>query len=163
VLVQSIDDGYNLPSPVVGAPVTTTITLTFNANGNVGFGALLNSLALQGTNAADFAIVGGTCSPSGATTLSAGNTSCTVVVRYTPPVTATETAQLAVRCTTIGLIGGFSLSCGSGSATTGLISLFGSALANAAIPAPVRDPKTLTLFALALLGIGTYFAARRNG
>jgi centrosomal CEP192-like protein len=47
--------------------------------------------ALSGANAADFTITGGTCG----TTL-AGNSSCTIGVKFKPTTTASETASLAV-------------------------------------------------------------------
>lgn len=164
VNVLSIDDAYNFASPGVSIPTTQTITLTFGANGaGPGFVALLNSLAVQGVNAADFAIVpGGTCSAG--TMLGPSNPSCTVVVQYLPPSAANETAQLAVNCTTIGVIGGFTLTCGSTVAgTTGSIVLYGSALAALVQGAPALSPKLLTLLATMLVGAGIYFAARRNG
>ena len=164
VNVLSLDDAYNLASPGVGTPITKTITLTFGANGaGPGIVALLNSLAVKGVNAADFAIVpGGTCSAG--TMLGPSNPSCTVIVQYLPPSTANETAQLAVNCSTIGIIGGFTLTCGSSvTGTTGSMTLYGSALAALVQSAPALDPKLLTLLATTRVGAGIYFAARRNG
>lgn len=164
VNVLSMDDAYNLASPGVSIPTTKTITLTFGANGaGPGFVALLNSLTVQGVNAADFAIVpGGTCTAG--TMLGSSNPSCTVVVQYLPPSTANETAQLAVNCTTIGVIGGFTLTCGtSAGGTTGSMTLYGSALAALVQGAPALSPALLTLLAMTLVGAGIYFAARRNG
>jgi hypothetical protein len=165
VNLKSIDDAYAFASPL-GTPVTQTITLTFDANGApTGFYALLNSLAVQGVNAADFAIVpGGTCAPSPTMYLGTSPpSSCTVIVRYTPSSSAAENAQLAVNCSTIALIGGFTLNCAASQAgSTGTISLLGSTLA-AAVSAPTLSPAILTLLATLLIAAGTYFAARRNG
>ncbi|HEX7917076.1 hypothetical protein [Rudaea sp.] len=164
VNLKSLDDAYAFASS--GTPVTQTITLTFDANGSpTGFYALLNSLAVQGVNAADFAIVpGGTCVPSPSMYLGTSPpSSCTVIVRYTPSSSAAENAQLAVNCSTIALIGGFTLNCAASQAgSTGTISLLGSTLA-AAVGAPALSPTILTLLATLLIGAGTYFAARRNG
>ena len=160
VIVQSTDDAFDFASPSVGVPVTTTITLTFNANNTSAEAAVLNTLAIQGTNASDYAISGGTCI-AGSTNLNSGNQTCTVIVRYTPSSTAAETAQLAINCSTVGIAGGFSLIC---SPATGTISLLGSALAAiAANPAPALSPRWLTLLSTMFLGIGVYFAGRRNG
>lgn len=163
VLVQSVDDGYNLVSPIVGTPATQTITLTLNLNGNPSYDmANLKPPVLAGANAADFAIVGGTCGTATNTLLdSTSMPSCTVIVRYTPPTTTAETAQLNISCTTTAAVGGFSITCDN---TTKSISLFGSALAAAqAVSAPVGDPRLLTMLAMVLAGAGTYFAMRRNG
>lgn len=155
---------YSFASP--GSPVTQTITLNFDANGSpTGFYALLNSLAVQGVNAADFAIVpGGTCVPSPSMYLgSSPPSSCTVFVRYTPSSSAPENAQLSVNCSTVALLGGFTLNCAqSPSGSTGAITLLGSTLAGA-VGAPASSPAILTLLATLLIGAGTYFAARRNG
>ena len=163
VNIQSIDDAYALVSTGVGAPVTKTITLTFGANGTgPGFVALLNSLAVQGVNAADFSIVpGGSCTAG--TMLSAGTPSCTVVVQYVPSSSAAENANLAINCRTETVIGGFTLNCSTATTgSTGTISLLGSIVA-AAVSAPALSPGLLTLLATILIGAGTYFAARRNG
>jgi hypothetical protein len=142
----------------VGSPTTQTITLTFSDNGNQADGASLGALAFGGGNASDFAIVGGTCDP-GTTVLSDGNTSCTVVVRYTPSSSANETAELDGTCTTVGLVGGFTLSCNGTSAE--VVSLFGAVLA-ALIQLPMLDPKMLTLLFSVLLAVGVYFANRKR-
>ena len=47
--------------------------------------------AVSGANAADFTITGGTCGPS-----LAGNSSCTIGVKFKPTTAAAETATLAV-------------------------------------------------------------------
>ncbi len=164
--ITSIDDAYLFQSPVVGTPVTTTITLNFNALGTTGLSALLSALTIGGTNASDFAITGGTCM-AGSTRLDSGNGSCTVIVKYTPPSTAAETALLAITCsTTVTATGGFSLICTNAPPngnSSGSISLLGSALAAfTSVPAPILDPRLLTLLSVMLLGIGVYFAARRN-
>jgi len=164
VNIQSMDDAYALVSPSPGSLITKTITLTFNANGaGPGFVALLNSLAVQGINAADFTILpGGTCSAG--TMLGPGTPSCTVIVQYLPSSSAAENAQLAVNCSTIVVVGGFVLNCAAATAgTSGNISLFGSVLASIVQGAPALSPGLLTLLAVLLVGAGTYFAARRNG
>jgi hypothetical protein len=162
--IQSIDDAYALVSPALSAPVTKTITLTFDANGaGPGFVALLNSLAIQGVNAADFTIVaGGTCTVG--TMLDPSTPSCTVIVQYLPSSNSAENAQLAVNCSTVGLVGGFTLNCAAtGAGTTGTISLLGSVVAAIVQGAPALSPRLLTMLAALLVGAGTYFAARRNG
>ncbi len=164
VNIRSVDDAYALVAPAPAVPVAKTITLTFDANGApVGFVAFLNSLSVQGVNAADFTIVpGGTCAAG--TSLGPATPSCTVVVQYLPSSSAAENAQLAVNCRTVGVIGGFVLNCaGTTAGTTGTISLFGSALAALVQGAPALSPRLLTLLAALLVGAGTYFAARRNG
>ncbi len=138
---------------------TQTLTLTFNSyQAGSGFGSLLNTLSITGANSSDFAIVGGTCTP-GSTILSPGNTTCTVTVRYTPSTASPESAQLAGTCSTVGLLGGFTLVCSGASGALG--GLVGTLLA-ALSPAPALDPKLLTALCVLLLGIGAYFAARRK-
>ncbi len=143
----------------VGSTTTQTITLTFNAAGNVGANAALNALAFAGTNAPDFAIVGGTCAPE-TTQLSPTNPTCTVIVQYHASSAATESATLTGSCTQVSLVGGFILSCNG--ATGNLQSLVGAVLA-AVAQLPFLDPKMLTLLCAFLLGIGGYFASRKNG
>lgn len=145
-------------SPGVGSQTTQTVTLTFSDNGNQGDGAALGALTFGGVNSGDFAIIGGTCAP-GSTTLSDSNTSCTVIVRYTPSSSANETAELDGTCTTVGLVGGFTLSCNGTSSE--LVSLFGAVLA-AVIQLPMLDPKLLTLLFSLLLAVGVYFANRKR-
>ncbi len=157
VQIQAVDDGYNFVASGVGSPTTTTITLTFNANGIVGEAAQIASLALQGANSGDFAILpSSTCAVG--TDLDTGNTSCTVVVQYTPSTTSAETAQLAVSCNPVGLVGGFSLNC---TGATGTMSLFGSAAA-ALAATPALDSRMLTVLALLLVGSGGCIAVRRG-
>lgn len=163
VNIRSIDNAYALVSSGLGTPVTTTITLTFDANGSgPGFVALLNSLATQGVDAADFAIVpGGTCTAG--KILDSGTPSCTVIVQYSPSSTAAENAQLAVNCSTAAMIGGFTLNCAASTpGSTGTISLFGSVVAAVVQGAPALSPRLLTLLAAMLVGAGMYFAVRRN-
>ena len=148
----------NFSSTGVGSPTTQTITLTFGDNGFSTDGAALSALAFGGANAGDFAVVGGTCSP-GTTVLSDSNTSCTVVVQYTPSSSANETAQLNGTCTTVGLLGGFTLTCNGASGE--VTSLFGAVLA-AVVQLPMLDPKMLTLLFSLLLAIGVYFANRKR-
>jgi hypothetical protein len=142
----------------VGSPSTQTITLTFSDNGNPADGAALSALTFGGANSGDFAIIGGTCAP-GTTVLDDGNTSCTVIVRYTPSSGANESAELDGACTTVGLVGGFTLSCNGASGE--VVSLFGAVLA-AVITLPMLDPKMLTLLFSLLLAIGIYFANRKR-
>ncbi len=156
VLISGTTASFSSPS--VGSPTTQTITLTFGDNGNPTDGASLSALAFGGTNSGDFAIIGGTCAP-GTTVLSDGNTSCTVIVRYTPSSSANETAALDGTCTTVGLVGGFTLTCNGASAE--VTSLFGAVLA-ALIQLPMLDPKMLTLLFSLLLAIGVYFANRKR-
>ena len=163
VNIRSVDDAYAVASAGLGMPVTKTITLTFDANGSgPGFAALLNSLAVQGVNAADFTIVpGGTCTAG--STLSTSTPSCTVLVQYSPSSSAAENAQLAVNCRTVGIIGGFTLNCSPATGgSSGTMSLLGS-VAAIVQGAPALSPGVLTLLATILVGAGTYFAARRNG
>ncbi|MEP6484611.1 MAG: hypothetical protein ABJB01_09175 [Rudaea sp.] len=148
----------NFSSTGVGVPITQTLTLNFNANGTTAEGASLSALTFGGANAADFAIVGGTCA-AGTTVLSSTATSCTVIVRFTPSTAATESGQLDGSCTTIGLIGGFTLSCNGVSGE--LFSLAGAVIA-AVVSLPMLDPKILTLLCALLLGIGVYFASRKK-
>ena len=149
----------NFTSTGVGTPTTQTVTLTFGAFGTTGVGASLDALSFTGSNANDFAIVGGTCA-AGTTVLSSGNTSCTVIVRYTPSTAADEAAALDGSCTTVGLVGGFSLSCNGVSGQ--LFALIGAVVAAVLGPIPMLDPKMLTLLCSLLLGIGVYFASRKR-
>lgn len=159
IAVQILGGGTtNFTSTGVGVPTTQTITLNFNANGTVAEGASLTALTFGGTNAPDFAIVGGTCG-AGTTLLTSTNTSCTVIVRYTPSTSATESGELDGSCSTVGLIGGFTLSCNGVSGQ--LDSLVGAVIA-AVVSLPMLDPKILTLLCALLLGVGVYFASRRN-
>ena len=149
----------NFTSTGVGTPTTQTVMLTFGASGTTGVGASLDALSFTGSNANDFAIVGGTCA-AGTTVLSSGNTSCTVIVRYTPSTAADEAAALDGSCTTVGLVGGFSLSCNGVSGQ--LFALIGAVVAAVLGPIPMLDPKMLTLLCSLLLGIGVYFASRKR-
>ncbi len=164
--ITAVDDGYDFNSSGVGVPVNTTITFTYNANGTTGLLADVGNFGLQGTNAADFTIIGGSCGSQAF--LSPGTPSCTVIVRYTPTSTAQETAQLTLTCgTTVAAPGGFSLICTNAAPngnSPGSVSLFGNALAAAvaALPAPLLDPKLLTLLSVMLLGIGIRLASRQN-
>lgn len=148
----------NFSSSGVGTPTTQTVTLTFGDNGNQTDGAALGALSFGGINGGDFAIVGGTCNP-GSTVLDDGNPSCTVVIRYTPSSGANESAELDGTCTTVGLVGGFTLTCNGGSGE--VVSLFGAVLA-ALTPLPMLDPKMLTLLFSLLIGVGIYFASRKR-
>ncbi|MGH8042917.1 MAG: hypothetical protein ACREPN_12855 [Rudaea sp.] len=147
----------SLFSPGIGsAGPTKTITLTFSGSSSVG--AQLATLATAGANAGDFAIVGGTCAP-GSTVLDTGSPTCSVIVQYTASGAGAESAQLTGNCTSVGLIGGFSLSC---SGTTGPLTSLMGALIAALASTPLLDPKLLTVLCLLLLGIGTYFANRKR-
>jgi hypothetical protein len=148
----------NFSSSGVGVPTTQTITLTFGANGTQAEGASLTALTFAGANAGDFAIIGGTCA-AGTTVLADGNNTCTVVVRYTPSTSASESGELDGSCTTVGISGGFTLSCNGTSG--GLMSLVGAVVA-AVIALPMLDPKILTLLCAMLLGIGVCFASRKQ-
>lgn len=149
----------SLTSPAVGTPgATQTITLNFQSNGTGGYSASLDALSVGGINAGDFAIVGGTCA-AGSTLLNSGNQTCTVIVQYTPSTAAAESAQLNASCTTLGAVGGFVLTCNG---TSGGLSSLAGALLAALVPLPFLDPKLLTaLFAL-LLGVGVYYANRKQ-
>jgi hypothetical protein len=166
VMITSVDDAYNFPSPAVGVPVNTTITLTYNANGSTGFVADVSNFGFQGTNAADFTVVGGSCGSQAF--LSPGTPNCTVIVRYTPASAAPETAQLTLTCgTSVAAPGGFSLLCSNSPPngnSPGSITLFGNVLAAAIalVPAPLLDPKWLTLLSVMLLGVGIRLASRQN-
>lgn len=156
VSISSQDDAYNLTSPGVGqSGASKTITLTIASN-NGGTGAQLTTIGTTGNT--DFQVVpGGTCTTSPA--VLANGSTCTILVRYTPATANPETGTLALSCNAVALpIGGFTLQC---TGATGNISLFGSILAT--ISAPLLDPRTLTMFAATLLGLGMFFAARRNG
>ena len=149
----------SLTSPAIGAPgATQTLTLTFTSNGTTGYGASLNSLAIAGINAGDFAIVGGTCA-AGSTVLDSGNQTCTVIVQYTASTAAPATAQLNASCTTVALIGGFAVTCNG---TTGQISSLAGTLLAALVSTPMLDPKMLTALCSLLLAIGVYFASRNR-
>jgi len=158
VTVTSADDATNFNSPIVGSPVSATITFTGHSNAP-GEVAQLSGLGVSGMNAADFAITGGTC--ANGTQLADGNT-CTVTIRYLPSSTANETAQLNLNCTIIAVLGGFSLTCNNAGAT-GSYALYGfAAAAVAAVSAPLLEPRLLTVLSTMLLGLGVFFAARRN-
>lgn len=158
VSVTAPDDATNFNSPMVGSPVTATITFTGHSN-TPGEVAQLSGVGLSGTNAADFAITGGTC--ANGTNLADGNT-CTVTIRYLPSSVPKETAQLNLTCTIVAVLGGFSLSCNNAGAS-GSYALYGfAAQALAAVSAPLLDPKLLTALSTMLLGLGVFFAARRN-
>jgi hypothetical protein len=149
----------SLTSPAIGAPgATQTLTLTFNANGNMASNAQLNTLALGGTNPADFAIVGGTCQP-GTTQLGSGNPTCTVIVQYTAGSAANESALLTGTCTQVNLVGGFTLSC---TGTSGTLTSLAGALLAALVATPMLDPKVLTGLCALLLAVGVYFANRKR-
>jgi hypothetical protein len=148
VTVTSPDDATNFNSSSVGTPVSATITFTGHSN-TPGQVAQLSGIGLSGTNAADFAITGGTC--ANGTNLADGNT-CTVTIRYLPSSVPKETAQLNLN----------SLSC-SNAGASGSYALYGfAAAALTAVSAPLLDPKLLTALSAMLLGLGVFFAARRN-
>ncbi|HZT55556.1 MAG TPA: hypothetical protein VFA35_04970 [Burkholderiaceae bacterium] len=158
VTVTSPDDATNFNSSSVGTPVSATITFTGHSN-TPGQVAQLSGIGLSGTNAADFAITGGTC--ANGTNLADGNT-CTVTIRYLPSSVPKETAQLNLNCTIVAVLGGFSLSC-SNAGASGSYALYGfAAAALTAVSAPLLDPKLLTALSAMLLGLGVFFAARRN-
>lgn len=149
----------SLTSPAIGTSGTTqTVTLSFYANGTTGSNAQLGTLSLGGTNPGDFAIVGGTCLP-GTTQLSSTNPTCTVIVQYTAGGATNESALLTGTCMSVGVIGGFTLSCTGGSGT--LTSLAGALLA-ALASTPMLDPKLLTALCALLLAMGVYFASRKQ-
>lgn len=141
-----------------GSP-TQTVTLTYASNGAPDYYySALSALSITGANASDFAIVGGTCVP-GTTQLGSSNTSCTVIIKYTPSTTSPESAQLTGTCSTFVAVGGFTLSCnGVGGQLSSLVGVLLAALAST----PALDPKVLTALSLLLLGIGAYFAGRRK-
>ena len=156
VIIQSADDAYAFASPGAGQAVSVPITLTFNANGTTAEAALLNTIGVSGTG---YSVVGGTC-VAGTTVLGTVPSSCTVIVQYQPATSSANNGQLTINCRTIAITGGFSVTC---SPNSGSISLLGSVLAAIAThPAPALDPRLLTLLATLLLGIGAWFAARRN-
>jgi hypothetical protein len=161
VIVNASDDAYAFQSPGVGAPVTQTITLNFNANGTQGQAARISPIGISGSG---YNIIGGSCVPGMTNTLDATiEPSCTVVVQYTPSAQAGNDGQLTISCQTIAATGGFTVTCTPG-VGTGSISLLGSVLAAFVTrPAPMLDPKLLTMLAVLLLGVGTFAAARRNG
>lgn len=149
-------------SSAIGSPVTQTVTLTFDAHGTSGLLAELTSLSFSGASAKDFAIVGGTCEGVGAV-LSASNTTCTVVVQYTPSSSGAHAAQLNGACTTVSTLGGFTLLCNGPGLVGALTSLTGSVLAAlVTTQAPFLEPKLLTILCFLLLGIGGYFARRKR-
>jgi hypothetical protein len=158
VIVQSADDAYAFASPGAGQAITVPITLTFNANSTTAEAALLSAIGVSGSG---YSVVGGTCI-AGTTALNASTpTSCTVIVQYQPASSSANNGLLTITCSTIGITGGFSVTCAPNS---GSISLLGSVLAAIATrPAPALDPRLLTLLAALLLGVGAYYAARRNG
>ncbi len=157
VIIQSADDAYAFASPGAGQPVSVPITLTFNANNTTAEAALLNTIGVSGTG---YSVIGGTCM-AGTTVLGTVPSSCTVIVQYQPASSSANNGLLTINCSTIGVSGGFSVTC---SPNSGSISLLGSVLAAIATrPAPALDPRLLTLLAVLLLGVGTWFAARRNG
>jgi hypothetical protein len=142
----------------VGATTDQTITLTFNDNNIAGQGASLSALGFTGTNASDFAIVGGTCAP-GTTVLDAAASTCTVIVQYRPSTSASESATFTGTCTQVSLVGGFALSCNGNSGT--ILSLGGAVLA-AVAQLPSLDPRMLTALCLLMLAVGGYFAGRKK-
>src|ERR1700733_22879 len=150
--VEIFGSNANFSSTGVGSPTTQTITITFGDNGTMGQGASLSALTPGGVSAADFAIVGGTCQP-GTTVLSDGNTSCTVIIRYTPSSSANELAELDATCTTVGLLGGFTLAC---TGASGEIFLFVGSVLAAVVPLPMLDARMLTALFSLLLEIGVY-------
>ena len=145
-----------------GQPGTTgSIPLTLNPNGQTGFAGQLQSLAIAGPNAADFAIVpGGSCVPGTTVlfpqTMTTGS-SCTVNVRYTPSTTAIETASLTASCTTVGLVGGFSIVCNS------LVGSVAGLVGRLSLPVPALSPGLLTGLATTLFALGAYASLRRSG
>ena len=160
--LTSPDDAYNLMSSAVANATTTTITVNFNSRGAPdAYEALISTLAIQGTNAADFSILPSSTCVAGTTTLDSTDTSCTVVIQYRPSTANPESAQLAITCSTTAVTGGFSLVC---SPDTGSISLLGSVVAaiTSTSTAPALDARMLTLLSVLMLGVGGYFAARRT-
>jgi len=143
----------------VNHPVTQTVTVTFGSSGVQGFAALLGAFSFQGTNPADFAVVGGTCQP-GTTQLDNSTTSCTVIVQYTPSSGAAENAQLFASCTTVGIVGGIIVNCNGTSQE--LDPVTGSVVAAVLSQLPTLDPRLLTLLATLVVGIGAYFATRKT-
>ncbi|HET6631753.1 MAG TPA: hypothetical protein VFG73_03495 [Rhodanobacteraceae bacterium] len=149
-----------LSSPAVGVAGTTqTVTLTFASNGST-MNALLTGLSVGGANATDFTIVGGTCEPN-TTILNGSNPTCTAIIQYRASAASPETATLVGSCTTVGTIGGYTVSC---TGAPGQLSAFaGTVLAAvASMPVPLLDPKVLTALCGLLLGIGVYFASRNR-
>jgi hypothetical protein len=158
VLLNANPTSAQFTSPGLTTPVTQTITLTFSDNGNPTFGAQLNALSFLGGNAADFAIVGGTCQP-GTTVLSDTSTTCTIVVQYTPSTRGTENSSLVGTCTSVGLPGGLSFVCNGTSQT---VSLLNGAVAAALAQLPTLGPRLMTLLATLLVGVGAWFATRKR-
>jgi hypothetical protein len=72
---------------------STPLTVTVTNSGSATLTLANPFFTITGTNAADFARTGGTCTSSG-TVLAAGN--CTVILTFTPATTAAETATLNI-------------------------------------------------------------------
>ena len=143
-----------------GGSATQTLTLNFNAQGNpANSSAALQSLGFTGTNASDFAIVGGTCAP-GTTQLDVNSPTCTVIVQFTPSTTGAESATFQGSCTQVNASGGFTLVCNGNTGT--IQSLAGAVLAAAIAQLPFLDPRLITALCVLFLMIGGYFAGRRK-
>ena len=158
VIIGSGNTSFSAPR---GGSSTQTLTLTFNLNGNgSGAQASLDSLGFSGPNAADFAIVGGTCA-AGTTHLSSGTPSCTVIVQFTPSAASgSESALFQGSCTQVNAVGGFALSCNDNTGT--IQALAGSVLAAIVTSLPFLDPRMVTALCVLFLVVGGYFAGRKK-
>lgn len=146
-----------LSSPTIGTfgPVTP-ITVLCSNSGVPGDECRVDAFGLSGANAPDFEVSpGGSCNP-GVTILGGGGT-CTVNLRYRASSPTQETALLQASCTTVTVIGGFTVLC-IGSLQS-FDTLFGNFLPPAA--APTLDRTGITLLALLVLATGAYLSLRR--
>jgi len=158
--VAIVGSGNTSFSATHGGSTTQTLTLNFNAAGNqAGTSAALQTLGFSGTNASDFAIVGGTCA-TGSTQLNSTTPTCTVIVQFTPSTNGTESAIFQGSCTQVAAPGGFTLSCNGNTGT--ILSLAGAVLAAAITQLPFLDPRLVTALCVLFLVIGGYFAGRRK-
>jgi hypothetical protein len=156
-IVGSGNTSFSAPS---GGSSTQTLTLTFSAQGNgAGSQASLDFLGFGGSNAKDFAIVGGTCAV-GTTKLDVNTPTCTVIVQFTPSTASAESATLTGSCTQVNAVGGFTLSCIDDTDT--ILSLAGAVIAAAITQLPFLDPRLVTALCVLFLLIGGYFAGRRK-
>lgn len=145
-----------LSSPAVGQfGAATPITVLCGNGGVANNECRIVTFGLTGTNAADFALAGGSCVP-GVTILSNAGT-CTVNVQYRASGSAEETALLQAQCVTVSVLGGFSVLCNN--SLQSFDTLFGLFLPPAAVPA--FDRTGIALLSLLLLGVGSFFALRR--
>lgn len=140
------------PATPVGSPSAPLSVTIGSANNNQ-----LTAIQIAGPNAADFALTnGGTCAVG--TQLSTVTT-CTQNILFTPTAPGNRTGTLLVGCTPVGMIGGFNVNCDGIPALLQNLQGLGAAIVGAqAIPA--LDEKGLTVLALLLMALASYFGFR---